>query len=635
MLSGGPRLNKSLHLARPGSAAPDRAIAPESVTLNGPFVAHGRILRSIYLRAGGHAPPRGLLVRVRCRRCRKRALPTTRFVSPLLLYGAFVPSTAKLELRLTRRGWIGRYLVFSDAGSAAVSTTEEDCVQANSGKLIECPESRAVKKAEAKARERSEREARETAERHAAELAQRERQERERQETREAAEREEREAKSRAERETRERGELEARRHAEQQAKELEEEEAKKREETEARERVEREAKEAQPVTSFDSTRGDLAPFEAPFTIAHQQFTAASDTITYVGAVVANPALPVGPAAGDHLRLRVCTDSECEGSGAVLASTEAPVHNYGLSAAEIGELAVTPGDSYYLVWSAPANAHANQWLAFWHSGTATIAGSSEMEAIVRGYDHEGAGEHAPRRTLISYLGTRAPPAPHAGSFTQASQSFTAASNRITKLGVVLGNPKLARLATAPEEVTIRLCQAPGCSGGTLANGTAYIVNYGVTLVDVGRVTVTPGATYFISWQAPTSIEGESWVAFWEGDGPSVSEAGSIQALARGYDEGSLKYEPTYFTEQAEQFGAPTFSDYINATEEGTSIEPGETVQVTCKLFAPEIQSAEPEGYWYRIHTKPWVDKYYAVANAFRNAPEGAEPLDSDPGVPDC
>jgi hypothetical protein len=60
------------------------------------------------------------------------------------------------------------------------------------------------------------------------------------------------------------------------------------------------------------------------------------------------------------------------------------------------------------------------------------------------------------------------------------------------------------------------------------------------------------------------------------------------------------------------------------------------VQVTCKLFAPEIDSAEPEGYWYRIQSKPWNGEYYAAANAFRNgAAHRGELIDTDFAVPDC
>jgi hypothetical protein len=59
------------------------------------------------------------------------------------------------------------------------------------------------------------------------------------------------------------------------------------------------------------------------------------------------------------------------------------------------------------------------------------------------------------------------------------------------------------------------------------------------------------------------------------------------------------------------------------------------VEVACKIYAPQIASAEPEGYWYRIHSAPWSEAYYAVANTFQNNTEGRKDIDTDPRVPDC
>ncbi len=432
-------------------------------------------------------------------------------------------------------------------------------------------------------------------------------------------------AREQAERERRE-----ARAREEQRAKEAAE--AKEREEREHKETLEREQKEREVITSVNETHGDLAPYDGEFTVAFQKFTAASDRLTYAGVVIANPALPVGPDEADQLDLKICDAPECGGS--VLADIHVTVNNYGLSAADLGEVTVVPGSAYYLVWTPPANAHGSKWLAFWHAGKPHIVGSEELEAVVRGYEHEGAGPNPPKRALISYQHTKPPPAPFAGPFIYADEPFKAASNRITEIGAVVGNPERERL----EEVgtmTLRLCETADCTSGVLATATPSIINYGVTKANIGRIAVTPGKTYYVNWTSPPEIGSEAWVTFWRGRGPTPEQATAMEAFAKGYDEGALKPTPSYVTETAEAFGAPTFRNYANATEEGLSIEPAQTVEVTCKVFAPKIASSEPDGYWYLIHTKPWNDAYYAVANAFRNAPEGSEVRNTDPSVPDC
>jgi hypothetical protein len=113
-----------------------------------------------------------------------------------------------------------------------------------------------------------------------------------------------------------------------------------------------------------------------------------------------------------------------------------------------------------------------------------------------------------------------------------------------------------------------------------------------------------------------------------------NDAGATEALAAGYDE-HAHYEPTFLSETPEKGGVTTFRDYEDATGGGQEIGADQTVEVSCKIFAPMIESAEPEGFWYRIHSKPWDDEYYAVANAFRNISGAGEGIDTDPNVPNC
>ena len=70
---------------------------------------------------------------------------------------------------------------------------------------------------------------------------------------------------------------------------------------------------------------------------------------------------------------------------------------------------------------------------------------------------------------------------------------------------------------------------------------------------------------------------------------------------------------------------------------GQKIPAGAWVQVMCKVYAPQIQSANPDGYWYLIASSPWNSAYYAVANTFMNGDPWNGPYthNTDFNVPDC
>jgi hypothetical protein len=554
-----------------------------------------------------------------------------------------IPLAATLIVIATEPGENGRYFEYVDAGSpTGHRLTPDRCIPPHGTRPRSCRALRATEQAEAKRRQQQEREA---AERGAAK-------ERERFEAREREERAEREASEAHARavkealEARERQEAkqaqeiterlereasearEKKEHEEREASEKKEHE--EREASEKKEREEREQHELTTITSVNNTRGDVGPFEGEYSIADQPFMATSDTITYAGVTTGNPNVPIGPSVY-AVDLRICVTRECTGTGSELGSGEATVNNYGLSAADLGEITVTPGHTYYLVWNPPsievAGAH---WVAFWHEGEPHIVGSSRLEAIVRGYNHDEGGPH---RVDISYGGTVAPPAPFAGPFVYAYQDFKAASDRITKLGVVVGNPLLPREKEATQKIVIRLCATPNCATAVLAAREVRIDNYGITEARFPGVEVTPGETYYVNWQAPESYEGEPWQTFWYGKA-RLENASQTEAFAAGYDE-HAHYAPTYVSEKPEKSAVSTFRDYENATGEGEEIGANQTVEVTCKVFAPYIESAEPDGFWYRIHSKPWNDEYYAVANAFRNIPGSGEGINTDQSVPDC
>jgi hypothetical protein len=96
--------------------------------------------------------------------------------------------------------------------------------------------------------------------------------------------------------------------------------------------------------------------------------------------------------------------------------------------------------------------------------------------------------------------------------------------------------------------------------------------------------------------------------------------------------------PQRWPEQQGSRGANTFTNPFNASGVGVRIEPYQWVDVSCKVYAPQITSANPDGYWYRIASAPWNDQYYAVANTFWNGDiPGQTPYthNTDWAVRDC
>jgi hypothetical protein len=85
-------------------------------------------------------------------------------------------------------------------------------------------------------------------------------------------------------------------------------------------------------------------------------------------------------------------------------------------------------------------------------------------------------------------------------------------------------------------------------------------------------------------------------------------------------------------------GSSTFADTKAQAPGPRDVAYGEVVTVSCKVFDPSIESANPDGYWYRIASAPWNDRYYAVANTFTNGDVLGDPNGqhhTDPAVPTC
>lgn len=576
-----------------GLASVRPTLPPESFSLGGRTKKpNGRRL-GIVVRHFKLKYEKKLLIRITCRGCAKHERVSHGIVGIRSLLNQFIPNKATLIVRVTSPHEIGRYLEILNAGTESGYLREPQlCLLSKTSQPEECEEEK-----DSKAKERQEiRKREEAADRVSTEQSERETKERE---IKEKAEREAEERKSKEQQETKER-----------------------------LEREERKAKENEVITSFDNTKRDLAPYEGALEVASQQFTAESDRITYAGVTIGDPELPVGPTTYT-VTIQLCATPACSGTGTVLASASALVNNYALTSVQFGEVAVTEGHTYYLVWTPPAEIAGSPWLTLWHGGT-----GDQMEAVVRGYDHADGSGYPFKGEIASYLGTQAPPSPYAVPFDEVYQHFEAASNRITKLGVVLANPKLAHGEVGPEKVKISLCDAPRCETGVLASSEPPVVNYGITEARIPAVSVLPGEMYYLKWQSPAPYQDEPWTTYRFGAGQGPDEAAVMQAFVKGYDEASLTFSPSYFLEQPEEPGnIETFKNYEDASGNGPGIRSEETVEVTCKVFSPSVEWSEPEGYWYRIHSEPWDDEYYAAANEFQNTTGSAIP--TDPNVPDC
>jgi signal peptidase I len=143
------------------------------------------------------------------------------------------------------------------------------------------------------------------------------------------------------------------------------------------------------------------------------------------------------------------------------------------------------------------------------------------------------------REAITSYNRVAPNAPYHGFFDNAWQPFTADSNTITHIGVVVGNPTLTAGATVPYHVRVELCNTqPNPSGGcadVLAQASPSIVNYGDSYVDIGDISVTPGDTYWVQWFQPPAANGTSWVTYWWAGGSTIASSDEMEMVVKGYN----------------------------------------------------------------------------------------------------
>lgn len=124
----------------------------------------------------------------------------------------------------------------------------------------------------------------------------------------------------------------------------------------------------------------------------------------------------------------------------------------------------------------------------------------------------------------------------------------------------------------------------------------------------------------------------SWGWRW---GAVAGAVGLSLPLAIGLGSGASA--EAVYAEQEGSHGVNTFTNYHNASGMGPRVNPGQWVNVSCKVYDPYIQSVNPDGYWYRIADSPWSDQYYSPANTFMNGDPWGGPYthNTDFNVPDC
>jgi hypothetical protein len=124
------------------------------------------------------------------------------------------------------------------------------------------------------------------------------------------------------------------------------------------------------------------------------------------------------------------------------------------------------------------------------------------------------------------------------------------------------------------------------------------------------------------------------------EGPREQQAGAPlrQTMPGAPRDSRVPADPKSWREQAGAGGARTFTDPHTLSIEGPRVKSALHVKVLCKVYVPDPPSVVPDGYWYRISSKPWAGSYYAPANSFRNGDiPGKRPYthNTDFAVPNC
>jgi hypothetical protein len=139
-------------------------------------------------------------------------------------------------------------------------------------------------------------------------------------------------------------------------------------------------------ITSYDRMAPG-APHHGYFDVAWQPFVAGSNTVSTVSATVGSPAFAAGGPVPASLTLRLCASQpDAHATCQQVAQGAATIVNYGESTVDLGDIAVTPGATYWLEAFQPAAINGQTWVTYWWSGGDHIVQSDQLQMTVRGYN---------------------------------------------------------------------------------------------------------------------------------------------------------------------------------------------------------------------------------------------------------
>lgn len=160
----------------------------------------------------------------------------------------------------------------------------------------------------------------------------------------------------------------------------------------------------------------------------------------------------------------------------------------------------------------------------------------------------------------------------------------------------------------------------------------------------------PSLGNLIKFGIPALVTSVALASCGGGSGESASTA---QRAGQGNDGGNV-YHPYKAPDvrlpgsrhvEVEQFGAPTFEDYVHVSGPGPQIPIGTKVVVDCLETGPLAAAPSAHGNpgesgskWYHMVDPPKYRGFSAAANTFENGdtsgPVSSQPAE-DPAVPDC
>lgn len=133
------------------------------------------------------------------------------------------------------------------------------------------------------------------------------------------------------------------------------------------------------------------------------------------------------------------------------------------------------------------------------------------------------------------------------------------------------------------------------------------------------------------------------IAIASGDDPPDGPPGKDANLQGNGSISSVAVPGRTYLEQAGHNRTMTTSDPFHPRADRPELPALQKVQVSCKLHAvPQVgyESVMPDGYWYRIASPPWNNRYFGIANTFLNGQpventSQYKTINTDWRVPDC